>query len=108
MRTKQSQEATHETHNFYPVVRSNNTCLLPCCGVPMDEGCTQPLSRDPMINLNTTVFSFRVFFPFARNLHNLESLALTIDITKKHKSKGGKATHTRLKSVAQPHTQEKK
>jgi hypothetical protein len=49
----------------------------------MDKGCTQPLSSDPMINLNTTVFSFRVFFPFARNLHNLESLALTIEITKK-------------------------
>jgi hypothetical protein len=56
VRTKQSQEATHETHGFYPVVRPSNTCLLPRCGVPMDEGCTQPLSSDPMINLNTTVF----------------------------------------------------
>jgi hypothetical protein len=27
----------------------------PRCGVPMDEGCTQPLSSDPKINLNTTV-----------------------------------------------------
>jgi hypothetical protein len=43
------------------VVRPSNTCLLPRCGVPMDEGCSQPLSSDPMINLNTTVFSFRVF-----------------------------------------------
>jgi hypothetical protein len=42
-----------------------------------------------MINLNTTVFSLRVFFPFARNLHNLESLALTIEITKKAQSKLG-------------------
>jgi hypothetical protein len=58
-----------------------STCLLPRCGVPMDEGCTQPLSSDPMINLNTTVFSFRVFFPFARNLHKLEPLALTMMIT---------------------------
>jgi hypothetical protein len=82
VRTKQSQEATHETRDFYPVVRPSNSCLLPCCGVPMDEGCTQPLSSDPMINLNTTVFSFRVSFPVARNLHNLESLALTIEITK--------------------------
>jgi hypothetical protein len=41
------------------------------------------LSSDPMINLNTMVFSFRVCFSFARNLHNLESLALTIEITKK-------------------------
>jgi hypothetical protein len=60
-----------------------------------------------MINLNTTVFSFRVFFPIARNLHNLESLALTIDITKKHQSKGGKATHTKLESAAHTCTQAK-
>jgi hypothetical protein len=59
---KQSQRgATQEKHNFYPVVWPSNTCLLPCCGVPMDEGCTQPLSSDPMINLNTTVFPFRSF-----------------------------------------------
>jgi hypothetical protein len=55
----------------------------------MDEGCTQPLSSDPMINLNTTVF-----FPFARNLHKLEPLALTRLITKKAQSKVGKSnTH---------------
>jgi hypothetical protein len=69
------------------VVRPSNTCLLPRCGVPMDEGCTQPLSSDPMINLNTTVFPFLVFLPFARNIHNLEPLALTMMITKEaHKS----------------------
>jgi hypothetical protein len=79
------------THNFYPVVQPSNTCLLPRCGVPMDEGCTQPLSSDPMINLNTMVFSFRVFFPFARNLYNLEPLALTIEITKKAQSKVGES-----------------
>jgi hypothetical protein len=49
----------------------------------MDEGCTQPLSSDPMINLNTTTFFLIVFLPFVRNLHKLESLALTIKITKK-------------------------
>jgi hypothetical protein len=68
---------------FYPVVRPSDTCLLPRCGVPMDEGCTQPLSSDPMINLNTTTFFLIVFLPFARNLHKLEPLALTIKITKK-------------------------
>ena len=81
------RESNHKRHTFYPVVRPSNTCLLPRCGVPMDEGYTQPLSSDPMINLNTTVFSFRVCFPFARNLYNLESLALTIEITKKAQSK---------------------
>jgi hypothetical protein len=56
-----TEKATQETHDFYPVVRPSNTCLLSRCGVPMDDGCTQPLSSDPMINLNTTIFSFRVF-----------------------------------------------
>jgi hypothetical protein len=84
-----------------------HTCLLARCGVPMEKGCTQPLSSDSMINLNTMVISFRVFSPFARNLHNLESLALTIEITKKHKSKGGKATHTKLESAAHTRTQAK-
>jgi hypothetical protein len=51
-----TEKAIKETRDFYPVVRPSNTCLLPCCGVPMDEGCTQPLSRDPMIDLNTMVF----------------------------------------------------
>ena len=67
---------------FYLVVRPSNTFLLPRCGVPMDEGCTQPLSSDPMINLNTTVFFFSVLFPFARKLHKLEPLALTMLITR--------------------------
>jgi hypothetical protein len=80
--TDNQKESTQETRDFYLVVQPSNTCLLPRCGVPMDEGYTQPLSSDPMINLNTTVFSFLVFLPFARNLHNLEPLALTMMITK--------------------------
>jgi hypothetical protein len=36
-----------------------------------------------MINLNTTTFLPYLFFPFARNLYKLESLALTIKITMK-------------------------
>jgi hypothetical protein len=96
-----TEKATQETRDFYPVVRPSNTCLLPCCGVPMDKGCTQPLSSDPMINLNTMVFSFRVCFPFARNLHNLESLTLTIEITKKAHIKVGESnTHkTQIRST---------
>jgi hypothetical protein len=58
-----------------------NTCLLPRCGVPMDEGCTQPLSSDPMIHLNITIFFLIVVFPFVRNLHKLEPLTLTKLIT---------------------------
>jgi hypothetical protein len=64
----------------------------------MDEGCTQPLSSDPMINLNTTTFLPYLFFSFARNLHKLESLALTTKINEKHKSKVGEQ-HTQIRST---------
>jgi hypothetical protein len=47
---------------------------IPCCGVPMDEGCTQPLSSDPKINLDTTVLFLSQQYPVVRNLHSLESL----------------------------------
>jgi hypothetical protein len=35
-----------------------------------------------MINLNTMTFLLVVFFPFARNLHKLEPLTVTILITR--------------------------
>src|SRR5688572_19310572 len=89
-KTSTEKAITRDTQ-FYPVVRPSNTCLLPRCGIPMDEGCTQPLSSDPMINLNTTTFFLIVFFPFARNLHKLEPLALTILITKNAQSKVGRS-----------------
>ena len=63
----------------------------------MDEGCTQSLSSGPKIHLNTTVFCLLFLILFARNLHNLESLALTKMITKKHGVREGLATHTRHK-----------
>jgi hypothetical protein len=102
-----TEKVAQETRDFYPVVRPSNTCLLPCCGVPIDEGCTQPLSSDPMINLNTTTFFLIVYFPFARNLHKLEPLALTILITKNAQSKVGKSnTHkTQIRSTT-THTSE--
>jgi uncharacterized membrane protein len=49
----------------------------------MDECCTQPLSSDPIIHLNTTIFFLIVDVPFVRNLHKLESLTLTILISMK-------------------------
>jgi hypothetical protein len=62
----------------------------------MDEGCTQPLSSDPMINLNTTVF-FLEFFSRLRGISTSSSLSpLQCWSKEKHKSKGEKATHARL------------
>jgi hypothetical protein len=39
--------------------------------------------------LNTTVFCLLFSIPFARNLHNLEPLALTLEVHKEAQSKGG-------------------
>ena len=68
------------TQWFIPWFGQDQNLPTPRCGVPTDESCTQLLSSDPMINLNTTMFFFLYSFPFAGNLHNLESLALTIRI----------------------------
>jgi hypothetical protein len=46
---------TGETLIFIPWFSQVEYLPTPRCGVPMDEGCTQPLSSDPTINLNTTI-----------------------------------------------------
>jgi hypothetical protein len=98
-----TEKAITRDTRFYPVVQQSNTCRLPRCGVPMDEGCTQPLSSDPMINLNTTTFFLIVFFPFARNLHKLEPLALTILITKNTQEKSWEEQHTQDSNTQHNH-----
>jgi hypothetical protein len=75
----------------------------------MDEGCTQPLSSDPMIHLNTTIFFLIADVPFVRNLHKLEPLTLTILITMKTtRAREGIETHARARVAATTHTQVKK
>jgi hypothetical protein len=68
----------------------------------MDEGYTQPLSSDPMINLNTMVFFLSYTFSHLRGISTTWSLSpLQLMITKKHGSKGGESnTHkTQSKST---------
>jgi hypothetical protein len=86
-----------------------NTYLLPHCGISMNEGCTQPLSSDPMIHLNTTVFFLIADVPFVRNLHKLEPLTLTILITMKTtRVREGIETHARGRVTTATRTQVKK
>jgi hypothetical protein len=75
----------------------------------MDEGCIQPLSSDPMIHLNTTIFFLIADVPFVRNLDNLEPLTLTILITMKTtRVREGIETHARARVAAATRTQVKK
>jgi hypothetical protein len=100
------ENPTQETRDFYLVVRPSNTCLLPRCGVPMDEGCTQPLSSDPMINLNTTVFFLRLS-PVCEESPQLgASRPYNDDHKRSTEVREGRATHTRLKSSTPTHTRE--
>ena len=80
---------TEMTQWFIPWFGQDQRLPTPRCGVPTDEGCNQPLSSGPKTHLNTTVFCLLFSIPFARNLHNLEPLALTLEIHKEAQSKGG-------------------
>jgi hypothetical protein len=75
----------------------------------MDEGCTQPLSSDPMIHLNTIVFFLIADVPFVRNLHKLEPLTLTILVIMKNtRVREGIETHARERVTTATRTQVKK
>src|SRR6187455_2412094 len=70
----------------------------PRCGVPMDESCTQLLSSDPMINLNTTVFLLFFSQSRLRGISTTWSLSpLQKMFTENHRAREGLATHTRHK-----------
>lgn len=103
--TDNQRESTQETRDFYPVVRPSNTCLLPRCGVPMDEGCTQPLSSDPMINLNTIVFPFLVFSRLRGISTTWSLLPLQWWSQKRHSSKEGESNTHKTQITVQSHTQ---
>jgi hypothetical protein len=58
-------------------------------------------SKDPLEYHG--VFALLIFIPLARNLHKLESLALTLKIHKEARSKGRKQ-HTQIHSEMRTHT----
>jgi hypothetical protein len=56
--------------------RGSTEGLPPRCGIPMDKGCTQPLSSDLEIKLEYhNCLPYNIFL-FVRNLHKLEFLTL--------------------------------
>jgi hypothetical protein len=70
----------------------------PRCGVPTNEGCTQPLSIDPKINLNTMVLFISSISLCEESPHFGVSHTLHKMISNEHKSKEGVATHTKSES----------
>jgi hypothetical protein len=82
----------------------------PRCGVPMDEGCNQPLSSGPKIHLNTTVFCFHFTISHLRGISTAWSLShLHFDVHKEARSKGGMSNaHKTQNHSTSTHTSYKK
>jgi hypothetical protein len=72
----------------------------------MDEGCTQPLSSDPMIQLNTTVLFISSLSPCGETPHFGVSHTLHKKISNEHGSKEGIATHTKARVAALTRTKD--
>jgi hypothetical protein len=82
----------------------------PRCGVPMDEGCNQPLSSGPKTHLNTTVFCFHFTISHLRGISTTWSLSpLHFDVHKEARSKGGMSnTHNTRNQSTNTHTSHNK
>jgi hypothetical protein len=78
----------------------------PRCGVLTDEGCTQPLSSDPKINLNITVLFISSISLCEESPHFEVFHALHKIILNEHKSKEGIETHTKARVRALTRTQD--
>jgi hypothetical protein len=114
MRTLRKKAITVENSTSDTTILSRgsakyNTILLPRCGVPMDEGCTQPLSSDPKINLNTTIFFLIADVSLCEeSLQVGASHPYNIDYNKTTRVRERIETHARARVVATTRTQVKK
>jgi hypothetical protein len=80
----------------------------PRCGVPMDEGVTQPLSSDPKINLNTTVLFISSLSLFEESPQVGASHPYKFDHNETTGVRERIETHARAKVITTTHTQVKK
>jgi hypothetical protein len=99
---------TTDTVIFIPWFGQVEHLPSPRCGVPTDEGCTQPLPGDPMIHLNTTVLFISSLSPLW-GISTSWSLSPLQDWSQwNHKSKVGIETHARARGTTMTRTQVKK
>jgi hypothetical protein len=102
-----TKDQHREAQWFIPWFGQVQHLPTPCCGVPTDEGCTQPLSSGPMTNLNTTIFLFFSLYPVCE-----ESPQLGVSRPYKRWSqmntevRMGWATHTNPQQYAHTHGQD--
>ena len=101
---------TEKTQRFIPWFGQVQNLPTPRCGVPTDESCTQLLSSDPMINLNTTVFLLFFSQSRLRGISTTWSLSpLQKMFTENHGAREGMSNaHKTSKDQSNTHTSSNK
>jgi hypothetical protein len=95
---------TEKTQRFIPWFGQVQNLPISTLWRPNGRGLqSTPLKRSKDSLEYHGVFALLILIPLARNLHRLESLALTIKIHKEARSKGGKQ-HTQTHSETRTHT----
>jgi hypothetical protein len=107
-------EEQHKRHTiFIPWFSQVTLAYFHVVASQLDEGCTQPLSSDPMINLNTMVFSLLSILPVceespqvgASRPYNIDHKESTrVRMGEKH-TQDPNPQHTQAKTWAQNTTQ---
>jgi hypothetical protein len=105
-RENHTRMKTSDTTIFIPWFGQIEHLPSPCCDVPTDEGCTQPLSSDPKINLNTMVLFISSISLCEESPHFGVSHALHKMILNEHRSKEGIAAHAKARVAALTCTQD--
>jgi hypothetical protein len=106
LNTITTKKSTQRGTMFIPWFGQVQHLATPRCGVPTDEGCTQPLSSGPKIHLNTTMFLLVSLYPACEESPQLEaSRPYNLIITNKHGSKDGMSnTHKTQNQSTNTHT----
>jgi hypothetical protein len=90
----------------YPVVRSSPILACSTLWHPNGRGLhSTPLKQSKDLLEYHVVLLSLYYIPLARNLHNLESLALTKMFTKKHRSKDGMSNAHKTQNQSNTRTQ---
>jgi hypothetical protein len=105
-RENRTRIKTSDTTIFIPWFGQVEHLPSPRCSAPTDEGCTQPLSSDPMINLNTMVLFISSLSLCEESPQFGVSQALHKMISNEHRSNEGIATHTKATVTTLTHTKD--
>jgi hypothetical protein len=108
-RENRTRIKTSDTMIFIPWFSQVEHLPIPRCGVPTNEGCTQPLSSDPKINLNTTVLFISSISLCEESPHFGVSHTLHKVISNKHRSMEGiSKTHKSKSCSTNTHTRQER